>query len=152
MKKCKKCEGEYDESEFYKGHAKCKKCYIELVKCYAENNKEKIKEYEASRAMLPHRVKARAIYQKTEAGKESIKKSKEKWQESNLIKKAASTIVGNAVRDGKIMKKYSCEECGATDKRIHGHHDDYCYPMIVRWLCPKCHNKWHKENGSGMNG
>ena len=159
MKKCFKCGVLKELKEFYKhprmadGHVnKCKECNKKDVRDNREVKIDYYTEYERSRASLPHRIKARVDYSKSAEGKVAGNRAKKKWIECNLIKKAASTIVCNAVREGKIMKKYSCEECGAADKRIHGHHDDYCYPMIVRWLCPKCHNKWHKENGSGMNG
>ena len=98
------------------------------------------------------RVKARHLkYQATDEGKESIKKSKLKWHESNPIKKGASTMVGNYVRDGRLTKPNKCSECKTKPGRLHGHHDDYALPLVVRWLCPKCHNNWHKENGEGKN-
>ena len=159
MKNCFKCGLLKELKEFYKhpqmpdGYVnKCKECNKKDVR---ENRKLKIDyytEYEKNRANLPHRVKAREDYSKTDGGKIAGNRAKKKWVEDNLIKRSASTIVGNAVRDGRLIKSKTCESCGSGHTRIHGHHDDYNYPMIVRWLCPKCHNKWHKENGSGING
>lgn len=98
------------------------------------------------------RVKERQkIYAKSDKGKAAGNKAKKKYIEKNLIKRAAKTIVGNAVRDGKLIKPKACESCGATPNRLHGHHDDYARPLDVRWLCPGCHNKWHKINGEGKN-
>lgn len=152
MKECRKCGGNYDNDMFYKGHAVCKECYKEKVRIHREDNKEYYNQYEKNRANLPHRVKARKDYSKTEKGIIAGNRAKNNWINNNLIKRAASQIVDNAVRDGKLIKSKTCESCGDAHYRIHGHHDDYNYPMIVRWLCPKCHNKWHKENGSGING
>jgi len=156
---CFKCNLQKPISDFYKhskmkdGHLnKCKECTKSDVKNSIENNKEHYIEYEKKRANLPHRIKARSEYAKTEAGKIAGQKAKEKWTEENVIKRAASTIVGNAVRDGKIIKPLNCEGCNSTPSRLHGHHDDYNYPMTVRWLCSKCHTAWHKEHGSGING
>jgi len=159
MKKCFKCGALKELKEFYKhaqmadGHLnKCKECNKKDVR---ENRVLKIDyytEYERNRANLPYRVEAREDYAKTERGIIASNKAKTNWTNNNLVKRSASHIVGNAVRDGKLVKPNNCESCGLNHRRIHGHHDDYNYPMIVRWLCQKCHNKWHKENGSGLNG
>ena len=152
MKKCNACNTEKPESEFYKGHAKCKSCYILKVKAHREEKADYYREYDNNRANLPHRVEARKAYSKTDQGKEHSKVAKQKWQKENVIKRAANLIIGNAVRDGKIIKPLNCEVCNCKPSRLHGHHDDYNYPMTVRWLCSKCHTAWHKEHGSGING
>lgn len=66
-------------------------------------------------------------------------------------KTSARIAVGNAVRDGKLKKPKTCQECGGGGI-IHGHHDDYDKPLDVRWLCAACHRQWHILNGSGING
>jgi transposase-like protein len=64
----------------------------------------------------------------------------------------AQNLVETAIQQGVIERKTACEECGATgtfkDGRssIQAHHDDYNKPLNVRWLCQKCHHKWHKTN------
>jgi len=151
MKKCKKCEAEKSLDGFYKGHAICKLCYIEKVQIYRYKNIETISAYDRSRANLPHRVKAREQYAATPDGKAAVERARKAWNKRNPIKRMASTIVGNAVRDGKIIKTDSCESCKTKPNRLHGHHDDYAFPLVVRWLCPGCHNKWHKVNGQGLN-
>jgi ribosomal protein S27AE len=66
------------------------------------------------------------------------------------VSKAIHLMVGRAVRDGVISKPDACEECGEK-KDLHGHHDDYDFPLDVRWLCSACHLRWHRENGPGKN-
>jgi len=159
MKECFKCKKEKSLSSFYKhpqmkdGRVnKCKECNKKDVR---ENRAEKIdyyRDYDKDRAMLPHRVKARSEYQMTDAGKASMNKAHQNWLEHNTVKRAAHIMLGNAVRDGKIVKSDACAVCWTTKGRIHGHHDDYAKPLEVRWLCPKCHSDWHKENGPALNG
>lgn len=158
MKACFKCGLEKPLSEFYKhkqmadGHLnKCKACAkADVSKNYRENI-DHYREYEKSRANLAHRVKAREDYAKSDAGREKRNEAIQNWTRRNPIKRMASTIVGNAVRDGKIIKPDHCENCGEAPRRLHGHHDDYAFPLVVRWLCPGCHNQWHKANGEGLN-
>lgn len=156
-KKCFKCKSIKPLSDFYK-HAqmadgrvnKCKECNKKDV---IENRKNKInyyREYDKKRAMLPHRVKARKEYSKTDSGRKSSNKSHKKYRKLNPNKYRAHNIVNNAVRDGKLFKE-PCEVCGYTES-VHAHHDDYLKPLNVRWLCAAHHRQWHDENGEGLNG
>lgn len=155
MKKCTRCGEEKGFSCFQvRGASKdgftasCKDC---------------LSKYDKSRANDPKRVKARLEYQKTEAYKESARKSAAKYSKNNKEKRKLSTklyrsknkikcqchgIVAYAIKSGSI-KRHDCEVCG--DKKSHAHHDDYSKPLDVRWLCSKHHNEWHKENGEGAN-
>ena len=40
----------------------------------------------------------------------------------------------------------TCESCGTANKMMHKHHDNYDYPLVVRWLCVPCHKIWHNEH------
>lgn len=128
-----------------------KECRNEKVRKYRNENIEKIALYERKRANLPHRVKARIEYSKTSRGIESSNRAKIKWSKSNKIKRLANNIVNNNVRCGNLIKPDNCSECGKFSVRIHGHHDDYAFPLTVRWLCPQCHRDWHRVNGEGKN-
>lgn len=146
MKTCFKCGEEKELDAFYKhkmmadGHVnKCKEC-----------NKRDVRENRAAKVEY-YREYDKLRHQSDPKVKERVSRYVKKWTADNPIKRAASTIVGNAVRDGRLFKPNYCTECGALDRVIHGHHDDYAYPMTVRWLCPPCHRKWHKENGPGLN-
>lgn len=157
-KECFKCEKIKPLSEFYKHNGmadgrlnKCKDCNKKDTKENRLKNIDYYLEYDRGRGNLPKRIEARKNYTKTKEGKIARNKGSKKWTEANLIKRSASTIVGNYVRSGKMTKPCSCETCGLSDVRIHGHHDDYAKPLEVRWLCSKCHTKWHKENGPGIN-
>lgn len=158
-KVCFKCNVDQPLENFYKhsgmADGRLNKCIFCAKKDAIETRNKNLDyylEYDRSRSNKPERIKARESYSKTEKGMAAHRKAKEKWVESNVIKRSASIIVGNAVRDGKLIKPSFCSCCGNTNKVLHGHHDDYAYPLSVRWLCSKCHTAWHKENGSGLNG
>ena len=150
--KCKKAKPLY---EFYKhpymgdGHLnKCKECTKKDVHQHRIDNYEKVTAYDRARGMLPHRVRARKKYLKTENGKKAGDKAKRKYTKKYPLKKAASVMLNNAVRDGRIFKPKICSSCGKTG-RIYGHHDDYYKPLDVKWFCAKCHKDYHKKVNNG---
>lgn len=152
MKECNKCAALKDEGDFYSRDNTCKPCRREMVRLNREKKAEYYREYDKKRFKEDPRVRQRHIrYQKTQAGSDSMKKSRKKWLSENQNKRACHVLIGNAVRDGKLEKPNICEVCGISGARIHGHHDDYLKPMDVRWLCSKCHRAWHEENGEGLN-
>ena len=131
MKVCNLCEQEKDGSDFYKGHAKCKKCYIEKVKKHRQENIEHYRAYDRER------------------GNRHPKGYIKKYRRSYPNKYKATNMVNNAIRDGRLLRQ-PCEVCG-TDERIHAHHDDYLEPLNVRWLCAAHHSQWHKKHGEAKN-
>ena len=152
MKTCNRCRKERPLDFFYKGQSACKECYTIQVRAYRANNIDKIRAYDRSISMSPNKIASRLKYAKTEVGRANSQIARDKWIASNAVKRGASVIVTNAVREGKLIKKYACESCSSTETLTHGHHDDYAYPLTVRWLCAKCHVAWHRENGHGLNG
>jgi len=119
--------------------------------------------YDKARANKPDRVAARKAYACTDEGKESAERAKKKWaarnrgkiyeitktyRENYPNKYRAHGKVAYAIKIGELTAK-PCEVCGSTP--AHAHHDDYLAVFDVRWLCPGCHNRWHKDNGEGKN-
>ncbi len=148
MKECNKCLQKKPLTDFYKhpdmvdGHLnKCKVCAKKDTRLNYIKNIDKYKEYDRSRAMLPHRVTARTIYQATEAGKLSIRKSNQRWKKDNPLKQQAYWKLWNKILYGKITKK-PCLVCGEI--KVQGHHWNYKYPFWVFWLCSKHHSRLHK--------
>ena len=138
-------------SEFYKsdirqkGYWKCKVCVRAAVQ---KNRKENIgyyQEYERGRARLPHRVKARYDYARTDSGKEAMLRGNRRYLERNPSIGQAHTMVNSAVRDGRLNKPERCSKCKSRG-RIHGHHSDYNKPLEVIWFCESCHAEWHRNN------
>lgn len=48
-----------------------------------------------------------------------------------------------AVRSGRLVRPTTCQRCRKSGRKIHGHHNDYCQPFAVEWLCQKCHTQVH---------
>ena len=67
-----------------------------------------------------------------------------RWSAAYPWKAKASAAVRRAVASGRIVKPTACSECGKCGL-IHGHHDDYEKPLVVRWLCPMCHSRVDAE-------
>ncbi len=93
-KTCFKCLCVRPLNDFYKhkmmadGHLnKCKPCTKSDVKNHRAANIDRIREYDKSRAIAPHRVEAREKYRKTEEGKAAFKKAREKYLLSNQEKR-----------------------------------------------------------------
>ena len=151
MKTCFKCGVEKPLTDFYKHPGmsdgrlnKCKECNKRDVRENRAAKADYYRKYDADRFQNDPKVKARhKRYQQTEAGKASMNASNVKWSRANKEKRAAHFLVNNAVRDGRLHKPDKCSSCGATG-RIEGHHEDYCKPLEVVWLCPQCHTDVHK--------
>jgi hypothetical protein len=145
-KLCFKCQQIKPISEFYKhrmmadGHLnKCKECTKADVRKHRVEYADYYRAHDKRRANTPQRVAARKQYASTPDGKETHAKANRKWQERFPHKKAASVIVGNAVRDGRL-KREPCFICG---KRAQAHHPDYERPLDVVWLCQVHHVSAH---------
>lgn len=159
-KRCFKCSGVLPLSEFYVHPKmrdgtlnKCKACTKADAKTTRAKKHDYYLEYDKSRAMLPHRVAARAIYAMRNPA--IISAARLKWLARNYDKKRAAgiawalrnpekkrahTLLHRAIRSGRI-KRRPCSVYGST--KSHGHHFDYSKPLQVEWLCPKHHSRRH---------
>ena len=54
----------------------------------------------------------------------------------------ASALVNGAIRRGELVRPDRCPLCGAAGK-IEAHHWDYNAPLVVEWMCRKCHVALH---------
>ena len=148
MRICTSCNEFKDESAFYKTSdggitAACKECTKVRVRENYRRKRDKYREYERTRASLPKRLKARAGYAASPQGRKLSALAKRRFIERNPLKRKAHVLVGNAIRDGRLLRE-ACEVCGSKDAQAH--HDDYGKPLDVRWLCSTHHAEWHKHN------
>ena len=137
MKICSRCHQQKEERNFQIRTSSRDGLTAACRTCLAEYDKE--------RAGLPHRVSARREYQSSERGRERCNAAKKRFIQSNPWKRKAHIIVGNFLRDGKLIRPPQCECCGSECKP-QAHHCDYSKPTDVMWLCKSCHVEWHKHN------
>ena len=144
---CKVCGMTSDTVEFYTGVSnRCKECHKIKVKENREAKSDYYREYDAKRFQNDPKVKERhKKYQKTDAGKASMTASRKKWVSQSPEKRAAHVLLGNAVRNGFVVKPIFCSKCGKHEnsRKIHAHHEDYTKPLDVIWLCAQCHKNEH---------
>lgn len=137
LKQCFKCGQSKELADFYKhskmadGHLnKCKECTKSDVAEHRLKNIDRIRAYDRERGNR----------QATEYlnGYRRIKPK---------IAKAYG-MVAYHLRKGHIVQ-LPCEICGSVESVAH--HDDYDYPLSIRWLCQAHHKQWHAANGPGRN-
>lgn len=146
---CKGCNQEREIDDFYRHAAMasgrlsfCKECVKARVKAHRMANLERVQAYDRDRSSLPHRVSARAGYQKSHRG--LINKLSAEWRARNKEKRVAHLALGIAVKSGKIVKPEACQRCGG-EFPLEGHHSDHSKPLEVEWLCRLCHVGLHRE-------
>ena len=154
-KKCFKCGETKPLSSFYKHKAmldgylnKCKECTKKDVLENREKREDYYHAYDRVRNRQPRRKQSKKVYQSREDVKERSREVKRRSSEKHWKKKEANTVLGNAVRDGKVIKQ-PCFVCGDTD--VQGHHPDYDSPLDVVWLCVPHHAEIHRKYDEEYN-
>lgn len=137
---CTKCAEVKPLSAYYRhpvsrgGHqTKCIECTKADVRANRAARIEYYRAYDRQRAKDPERVAARV---------ELARRSPRPRPEPDPVKRHARVVLGNAVRDGKLIRPPECEICQAPCEP-HGHHDDYSKPLDVIWCCTACHALIH---------
>lgn len=145
---CKLCHMERNARDFYATNkSRCIECCKAAARKYRAENLEYVKEYDRNRPNRDERREGnKARYRKTVAdpvGRQRTFETLKLWQMRNGEKRKAHILVGNAIRDGRLVRQ-PCERCGG-DENIHAHHEDYSKPLDVTWLCNPCHAQRHRE-------
>lgn len=140
---CKQCNTAKTATDFYVSNPKrCKECIKASVRANRAGNLEHYRAFDKARASQPHRVAARKEYAKTPAYAESHEAAAKRWAERHPERRKASHMVGNAIRDGKLIPWPVCAVPDCFGKP-QGHHPDYSRPLDVVWLCDKHHKEVH---------
>lgn len=147
IRNCNLCGATSVNVEFYKGvNCRCKECHKREVR---RNRGERIEQYTAYEKMRfkrdPWRTEYNKARQKTPEGRAAHAALVKRRNAMHPDKRAANVMVGNAVRDGRLIKPLGCSRCGIIPPRrqLHAHHDDYSRPLDVEWICSMCHGLEH---------
>ena len=133
MKVCSTCIIVKSETEFYKKKTakdglqpKCKGCVKKYNNSYYTTHREQIVKRSKDWS-IKNPEKVAEIQRKYHP-----KKDKQKVN--------ARGQTNYAIKTGKLIK----QPCPCGDKKVEAHHENYDEPLIVDWLCMKCHAKLHK--------
>lgn len=119
----------------------------EWMKGYREEHKEQAAKYakeyrEKNRDKINDRIKRwrdKNITTQREKQNLYVKTKAMEYSGRNNVRQKTRRAVANGT-----LKKEPCENCGNPKAEIH--HYDYNKPMLVSWLCKKCHAEWHRNN------
>lgn len=126
VKRCRWCDQEKPLDDFYARQNKCKDCTKRSVTQHRLANIERVRAYDRTRALLPHRV-ANAV-RVTRA-----------WRTQHRDRAKAQQVANYAMRRGVLVKPDTCQECGRENRWLNKHYHDYSHPLAVIWLCKPCH-------------
>lgn len=119
---------------------------IERAKKYQKENRERMtaiskeRRHRSIEEQEKNRERARAWYRNN---KKRFIDYRDGYKKDNPDKVFATKEINKAIDRGDITRQ-PCEICG--DHKTDAHHDDYNYPMQVRWLCRRHHREWHLHN------
>jgi hypothetical protein len=100
------------------------------------------------RRTRPARVQYEHERQKTARRRAMKREYVRRHRERNPDKAKARQTLGNAVRDGRIVRPKKCTLCHVPS-RVEAHHEDYAKPLDVVWCCRKCHReRFHGQQAS----
>lgn len=154
-KECFKCNQVKPLSEFHR-HVKMADGHLNKRKEYAKQDvrqhrmeNDSVKEYDRNRPNKRERslkaiARTREQYFNDPEFKKKHRESKIRWKENNPDKRSAQCAANNAVRDGRLERKFICEYCGSSE-RLQKHHWSYerQHWLDVVWLCSICHGVEH---------
>ena len=147
-KTCSRCRKCLPLNAFYRGQYWCRQCKKETRHVYMRRYLDKKKGDPEQRKKYAKLYRKRRVYWKEYYTRPEVKKrnaaNQRRYSHDPVlrIKHMARWIFRRAKNTGKI-KSQSCAECGTLPAQ--GHHPNYSKPLLIVWLCDRCHRKKHME-------
>ncbi len=149
-KKCSKCKREQVLAEFYtikstgKPSSQCKTCVRAQYRAYNQTPARK-----AYNKKIQAKIKAagyfKEYYQRPEIkARRAANMRRYAKDPRKRIKHMARWYLNHRIASGKVHRE-PCAICGK--EQAEGHHLDYSKPLLIVWLCTKCHRKEHAKAG-----
>lgn len=147
MKECTKC-GETDVSKFCRDSRKKDGLQSQCKGCQSESTAKRKRlglttESDTRHLNSEKRKNTQKKWLSSDKGKLSKKKTSEKMTSIYPHKQKARRKLAYEIAKGNIIKPSICSQCGANDRKIHGHHFNYALPTEVVWCCYSCHLNIH---------
>lgn len=137
---CKDCINERNKERYANG-------YSEYHVNYRTKNREKHIEY--CRNYDKNHIEERRKYVKENYHLDKATGNPKHIRERTIRtgKVQANEMVKHGLKTGKLIRPNICSNCPET-QNIHAHHDSYLMKdrLNIRWLCAKCHRRFHVEN------
>ena len=113
--------------------------YESIDRWREENHRAVLSYRKRYRLNHPERVAAQIKKWKKDH-REKVNEYGKKYAKKYPEKRSAILAVRRALKRGILIRPDMCSQCNRSGK-IEGHHPDYCKPLDVIWLCPKCHGQ-----------
>jgi hypothetical protein len=109
----------------------CRSC-IETGACAPAVKSPEARRKDREQALQPHRRAANLAAVK-------------RWQGNNRGAHRAARAVRLALEAGTLAKPRRCQivGCEYAGEKLHAHHSDYAFPLLVVWCCPSHHREMH---------
>lgn len=66
------------------------------------------------------------------------------WIQQERLRISAQREARAALRRGDLTRPNTCDHCGFR-RQTQAHHEDYRQPLVVEFLCARCHQLRHKR-------
>jgi hypothetical protein len=122
--------------------SKCKVCARADYKRYRAENSDYCRAYD--------RVRTVENGSRGSGGLEPRRRAANVWAKRHPQKRAAHEAVREALLAGRLVRPSTCSSCG-KECVPQGHHEDYGKPLVVQWLCTKCHGAQHRRHDTAAD-